>query len=394
MWTKIVIGFSQAADPQEAAYQAAISVQSQLNAPSTNMVLVFACTSYAGPEILEVIHAILHPQRLVGSSTPGIILSEGIFTRGIAILAINSDDITFGAAASRPGTDGDLRAIGFEWARKLNADCKMQKHQACLMFTDASLHHNAQFIHGMQEILGLGLPIVGAVNSGNPKLQRNSQFYEKQALPQSAAGLLIGGVNIAVGNKHGFKPLGKPRIITRCSNNIITAIDDQPASHIYQEFLGPEAYALNKTSLSSHAVLYPLGIYMEDWGQYLLKNAVDILPDGSIVCQGEVPQGAEVHLMIGNRDSLKHSATDAAMQVKEGLKGRQARLIIIIESVVRHKILKKNAFVEIQAIKEVLGYTTPIIGMYTSGEIIQNAPKPNVNDTHIQNESISILAID
>ena len=42
---------------------------------------------------------------------------------------------------------------------------------------------------------------------------------------------------------------------------------------------------------------------MEEANQYLLRNIIDILEDGSIVCQEGVPEGAEVHLMISNKDS-------------------------------------------------------------------------------------------
>jgi len=393
MPNKIAIAFSHVTDPQEAAYQAAASVRTQLNAVSPELVVLFACPGYTGSETLDVIHTVLRPHKVVGSSAAGIILSDGVFTRGIAILAVISDEMTFGIAASRAASDGDLRAIGFEWARKLHTDFKGQKHHACLMFTALGMQNNSQFIHGAQEVLGSGFPLLGAVSNRDPKLKKECQFHQKDIFTQNAVGLLVGGSNAAIGTKHGFKPLGKPRAITKVSNNVIHEIDGKPATHIYEEFLGPQAQVSGK-GVPSHVSLYPLGIWMEGQGQYLLKNAVDILVDGSIVCQGEVPLGAEVHLMISNRDALKQSATDAAAQVKDGLGGRQAKLIIIIESAARHQILKNSAFVEVRAIKDVLGYTTPIIGMYAPAEIVPLVPGKGISDAYIQNESISILAID
>ena len=394
MPTQIAIGFSQASDPQEAAYQACIQAKNQLNTVQTDLVVLLTSIHYARPEVLEVVHASLRPHRLVGSSTAGILLSEGVFTRGIGILAINSDLINFGISAVNAAEIPNVRTAGFELARKVSADFKSPHRQACLVFTDRSFHQNSLFIRGCQEILGFGLPLIGAVSSDDFKFKKTHQFYQKQVFSNASVGLVLGGINVAMGSKHGFKPLGKPRTITRASSNIIHTIDQKPAMHIYEEFMGAEAQQLKKGIFASHTALYPLGIYLEEERQYLIKNAVDILADGSIVCQGEVPQGAEVHLMIGNRDSCKQSAADAAQQVKDALGGRQAKLILIIESMARHKILGRLSFLEIQAIRDILGYTTPTIGMYTFGEIAPFASLNNIKNTHMQNESILILAID
>ena len=393
MSTHIAIGFSQASDIQEAAYQACTSAKNQLNAPQTNLVIVFACTPYAADEALAIVHTVLRPQRLIGSSTAGIILSEGTFNRGIAVLAINSDEIDFGIACSRFASDTNLRTAGFDLGRKMNADFKTHQRQACLMFTDTVFQNNSQFIHGAQEVLGLGFHLLGGVSSDDLKSKKNCQLYQKQVLSKSAVGLLLGGAAIGVGYAHGFKPLGKPRTITKARNNIIHTIDDKPALHIYEEYLGPEAEQIKKGNFSPHSILYPLGIYMEQHRQYLLKNAVDILSDGSIVCQGEVPEGAEVHLMIGNRESCTKSTADAATQAKESLGDRLAKCIIIIESVARHKILKNNSFLEVQIVKEILGHNIPVIGMYSLGEIVPLGAGHVINNTYIQNESILILAI-
>ena len=140
-------------------------------------------------------------------------------------------------------------------------------------------------------------------------------------------------------------------------------------------------------------LLYPLGIYFPEERQYLLKNAVDILDDGSIVCQGDVPEGAEVHLMIGNRDSCVQSALSATQEIKEELGNKEPKFIFVIESLARHKILGRRAWLEIQAIKDVLGYATPLIGMYAFGEISPFGSLDNVRNTHMHNETILILAI-
>ena len=81
--------------------------------------------------------------------------------------------------------------------------------------------------------------MLGAISSDDFKYKRLSQFFQDQILHNSAVGLLLGGsFHLALGCKHGFKPLGKPRTITKVDGYIIRTIDNEPAVEIYKHFLG------------------------------------------------------------------------------------------------------------------------------------------------------------
>jgi hypothetical protein len=137
-----------------------------------------------------------------------------------------------------------------------------------------------------------GFPVIGAISSDDFKYKQLNQFFQDQILQNSVVGVLLGGASsIALGCKHGFKPLGKPRTITQVDGHLIRTIDNKPAVDIYKHFLGAQADQLKNVTLNSHAAMYPLGIYLEDDRQYLLRNIIDILQDGSIVCQGGIPAG-------------------------------------------------------------------------------------------------------
>ena len=99
MSTSISIGFSQDPDPQNAVLQACVQVKNQLNNANTDLIIVFASPQYIVPETPSIITRTLKPKHLVGSSTGGIILSNGVTNRGIAIVGINSDDMHFGISA-------------------------------------------------------------------------------------------------------------------------------------------------------------------------------------------------------------------------------------------------------------------------------------------------------
>lgn len=392
----ISIGFSQADDPQEAAFQASVMIKSEFKNAPVHLAIVFASVHYVKKEVMEAIHTLLKPERLVGSSSAGLILSHTIVNRGLTIIAINSSTIEFGVGYAPYTTGEEFRQFGFELSRSTISNYKSNLgKQASLVFYDGLIPYDNHFILGSRENLGNLCPIIGTFSCDDFKFKRAYQFYQKSIVSRAAVGLLIGGsdASVAFSNKHGFKPLGKPRRITLTEGHIIHTIDDKPAVGIYEEFFKDETANLKKGFLNSPGVLYPLGIYLENQRQYLIRYPVDILSDGSIVCQADVPSDAEVHLMINNKDSCRQSAVLGALEIKDYLGGRTPQLVLVFESIIRHKILGRQLFTEIQAVKEILGQSVPIVGMYSFGEMCRLGMDDRNEYTYLQNASLLLVAI-
>ena len=236
MSTQIAIGFSQATIVSDAVTQACLSAKNQLKGKNAEFVLVLACPSHIHPDILGIVFNILKPMRLIGCSTSGIMLTEGTFNRGIAVLAVISKDISFGITNIPPNAPPDMRQAGVDWGHRIIADSQVQNHDGCLLFADHLDPLDLSFIRGIQEVLGNSSPISGAIASDDLKFQKTSLFYQKQILTQGIIGILIRSNKVCIGNAHGFKPLGKPRTITGVEKNTIVSIDNQPAINIYKEF--------------------------------------------------------------------------------------------------------------------------------------------------------------
>jgi len=247
----------------------------------------------------------------------------------------------------------------------------------------------------MQKSLGLLSPILGAGSSDNFQSKKTYQYFENEVLTDSAIAVIMGG-QIATGfsSQHGWKPLGKPRIITKAKKNIIKEINNKKAISLYEEFFADQAVSLFSSRLNRMRDFYPLGMLIEGEKKYLLQQVVSVTDTGELVCQGEIPEGTEVHIMIGNKDSCRHSALNAACEVKESLFGRTPDLVLVFESASRQKLLGRNIFQEIQIIKEVLGESVPIFGMYCYGEFAPLGTPGQASQSFLQNETISILAIE
>ncbi len=397
MPTYIGIGFSQNPNPAKAAWEAAHQAKETVR-QSVDLAIVFHTPHYNSPEVLTTINETLdHPTRMIGGSTAGLILSQGIEMRGIGILAINSDELHFATSGLNNLTKLDFRQNGSLLAKGTLADyMSPQPRQVFICLSDGLINNIDPIINGFKETLGTLFPIVAAGTSDYLRFQRTYQYYSNKPINYGAVGLLIGGhITVAIACQHGWRPLGKPRMIDQSDGPFIRTIDGKNAYSIYEEFFGQEAFNLRTQRLNPMTVFYPLGIYLEEEKQFLLRNAIDILEDGSIVCQGEVPQGSRVHLMLGNKESCKQAAMDAALTIQKSMKGKTPKFVLIFESLARYKLMGRDAFKEILGIKKILGDNVPLFGMYTYGEI---APLPAVGGTssrnlRLQNETITLLAI-
>ena len=390
----ISIGFSQDEVPEKAAQIAALDAKKNLNSDGLNFAFVFSTVDYDPSVTLPVIYNTLQGMPILGCSTAGLVQSTSIKTSGIAILTVHSNDIQCGT--------GHIENINtfnpYQAGSMLANNCieKYGRHGRAifLFFIDGLLAGNQQFTKGIQDILGTVFPTVGIGSSDDFTYKASFQIYQNRILRNSATGLILGGhLNVGIGNRHGWRPLGKPRIIDKVEGNIIKSISGYRASYLYEEYLGDEALDLQTSKGDKMSILYPLGIFVEGNKEYLLRNALSIGDDGSIVCQGDVPEKAEVHLMIGNKETCKHAAFEAAQEAKNNLLGKQPKAILVFISFARLKLFGRTAFQEIEEIKKVFAPDVPIFGMYSNGEICPFQSNERFKKALFQNCSIVVLAI-
>ncbi len=394
MPTQIGIGFSPHMDAETAAKDAAFEAKTNLNEDKIDLAIVFSSIHYNPKKFLSTLTKVLSGVRIIGCSAAGLILPNSIQTRGISVLTVTSNEIKFGIG-SIPNIDHqEGRDAGATLARSIVFNLGNHRRQGLIFFSDSSLSISTSFIYGIQEILGNAFQIVGMGSCDNFQLIKNFQIFNEAALQKSAVGLLIGGnSSIGIANRHGLKPLGKPRFIDKASGNVIYSIDGKKAFNIYDEYFGQEAQSVQANRLGAIATSYPLGILAEPGKNYMIRNAIDILSDGSIVCQGEIPVGSEIHLMISSRESIRQAAIDATQDALAQLSGQTPQFILVLESMSRLKLLGRSAFEEIKQIKNLLPTQTSVFGMYGHGEIFPSLTPEQTLKTNMQNESITVIAV-
>lgn len=388
---KVAIGKSQKKDITEAAQEAAISCLKEAPFYETGIVLVFTTIDFASIGLLKNIKLILKTNLpIIGCSGLNIITPSGVLKEGLIIAVISSPQLKISCGAVNAIKTKDIYSSGQELGRYLLSNVKEYRRELCLLFNDGLSEEVSTFIKGLQNSLGKSFPFIGGGSSDNLKFRQTFQYYNDEILDNGCvAALFAGKLSYALGIGHGWKPLGKIRTITESKANVIKKIDNKKASQLYQDYFAKTLNELKKEILHIN-ILYPLGIYVEGENEYLLRNVISLNEDGSIMTQGDVPEGSSVRLMIGTKESCLAAAKEAANEVNLALNER-IEMAIIISSVSRACLLGRNIDSEIRIIKETLKADIPLIGFYSYGEY---APLGSLyGQTYLHNQTIAILGI-
>lgn len=392
--TYIGTGSSTNKNPLEAAKEASLQAKKQIRAKTPNLVIVFSTIHFAKHSLLEGIHAIFGEDTpILGCSGYCVINNSGVHKYGVVVMAIYSTKIKFGFGHTEEIFTDTARQAGEQFAHTALKSLGATTREIGLIFSDGLIEKGSDLLLGIKNVLGRSFPIIGASSADNLHFSQTYQYYNNEILNKSIVGAILSGEgSFGYGLKHGWQPLGRFHTVTSSSGNIIQTIEDKPAVEIYKDYLKKDINEI-KSLLGQLSILYPLGIYLSEEEEYLLRNVLRINNDGSLICQGDVPERRQVRIMMGTKDSALMAATEAAQEAKEKLFNSNILGAIIFESISRVKLFGHKVNEEINTIKDVLGYNTPMIGVCTFGE---QAPLKSLEyhgESHFHNETVAILTI-
>ena len=387
MATYTGIGFSSLKNPAEALREAAIAAKTQTQLAKSDLAIILMTPSHASEKDLAIIQQVLKPDKMIGAVTPWLILPAKGDDTGVAIFSFTSDSIATGVSLRQDLSIFPPQASGLALARDLASRMVDNKRCGALFFTDRPALPHTSLIRGLQEGLGRAFSIAGGISTGGT-------IFQDHLVQDAAAGVIFGGnATFAVGISHGWQPLGRPHIITDAEKNIIRTIDDTPAVNIYRHYF-PEEMAVHPDGIpETIKLLYPLGISTETPREYILATPQQVLPDWAIVCHREIQAGSEAHLMIGDKDACRQALRSTAALVHEKMKGVHPKAAFVFASVSFRKLFGRTAHTELEHVKEILGLTLPVFGMYTYGELGALRAAGTAVDTQAHNSSVLIAAL-
>ncbi len=386
---KIGTGKSNDLDSKKAGIEAAKMALEKVG--TANLVIIFAPSNYNQEEMLKGVNIIFKKTPLIGCSTfKGII--NGEISSDLIIVALNSDVINFEIGISKKIKENPIEA-GKNLAQQIKSEDK--ENSAILMTFFESIGVNGSaIIQGIRENFKKNFPIIGGMASDNSTFTKTYQYYQDQVLTNSLVAVKISGnFSYGIASRHGWEPIGLPAKVTKSEGSVIKEINNCLALDFFKDYFGEKANQLEKP-LSEICYMYPLGMSIKGKDEFLIRNAFLSTKEGDIICAGEVPQGSEIRLMIGNPERAISAAKEAAKEVLFKLDKNKPKVVFVFNCIARNKLLGARAKEEILAIQEILGKDIPLIGFYTYGELAPIGITSENNFFSVfHNETIALLAL-
>jgi hypothetical protein len=399
----IGIGLSLEENSFLAAEEAIKQAKAQLNdSEKIDLCLVFNSYDFSATGAIRGFSALLRDVPIIGASGPAIISDKGVFKHGIVVMLLGFPDGAYcRVAATRDINEKNPFNCGKELAEKLLLGFKNIPRNLGLLFFDQQIESGPNFVAGLQETLGKGFPCIGTSLSNQYDPSHSCLYLNGEAFNNSCAGILWGGkTTFGTGIRHGWKPLGKPHTVSSAVGNIINAIDGKPAIEIYEEYLGYDAAKLTK-DLGKLSISYPIGLSIPGEKELLLRNVVSIEQRGALVCQGSIPEGSTVRLMISTPETCLAATDQAIEEAQKNLAGslfrqnnlRNSRFAIVFSSISRYNLLRRDIKKELNIIKAGLK-DTRFLGIYTSGELAPLTASSYHGQIYFHNQDFTVLIIE
>jgi hypothetical protein len=400
---KVGIGVGTQRDILSCVKEAAEQARAKLGKSRIDLAILFSSADMSSPSLLKTASEKLGDISVVGCSGAAVISSLGIHHHALAIALISSEDtVTLNTSYVKDLSAKTPFTAGKELSDKIELDSRSSHKELVTVFSDGLVNDSYKFILGLQENFGTMFPMIGGLASDNLRFRKTYQYFNRTLLNDAATGILWGGrFSFGLGIRHGFSPIGKHRIITRGHDNIIETINNKPAVSLYEEYFA-KTFSELKNEIRSISRIYPMGIYLKDENEYLIRNVIEVEENGSLVCRGDIMNGATLRMMIGTKERFIEAAGLATEDAKQDLtiakfgiyeQAPKIDLALVFSSAFRYTFLKKNVVEELKEMQQSLGSNTPILGVYTYGEFGPLKGMGSKGQAYYQNNSIAVLVL-
>jgi len=316
-----------------------------------------------------------------GAMFPKIVYGENSFDQGMILLPVN-------ASASPIVVDGLDKGV-FQTDQFPPPD-RLRDH-TLMIFVDGLSKHIAEFLRTLYGHYGADVVYLGG-GAGSLSLQQAPCLFSRSGVSQDQAIIVPFPARLKLGVRHGWTRLMGPLIATDVDMNTIRQINWQPAFEVYREVVEQAAgEKLTHDNFFSIAKGYPFGLEKHD-SEDIVRDPIMATENGELVCVGEVPENAIMHILQGNANSLTHSAQTAASDSTGQLSG-PPQMALIVDCISRTLFLGQEFNHELQAVNRVFrnqGSRNETVGAMTLGEI------SSIGDGYLEflNKTVVIGSID
>lgn len=219
-------------------------------------------------------------------------------------------------------------------------------------------------IDALFNAFGLGINYLGG-GGGSLSLAQKPCVITPAGLKQDAAVLAYLDTSSGVGVAHGWEAISTPFRVTEADSNVVISLDWRPAREVYREIVESHSkQRFGDDNFFAIAKAYPLGI-AKLGNEVVVRDPV--MADGDrLLCVGEVPVGAFVQVLHGNRETLMAAAVHARESARSSLGTAKPNIEFFVDCISRALFLEGDFDLEVNAARVP---DLPMVGVLSIGEI-------------------------
>jgi len=218
------------------------------------------------------------------------------------------------------------------------------------------------------EALGEGAPVVGGVASAADAPNRNRLFLDANTHRSGCVGVVLRGVKVLAAVSQGCRPVGRPFVVTRASDNVIYTLAGRPALAQLREIF--EALPACDRDLARRGL--HLGVAIDEYkekhlhGDFLVRNVMGADPrTGALAISDEVRVGQTVQFQVRDAESARLDLEGILRRAKARGEPRGA---LLFSCNGRGTNLFGETGVDARAVASEAG-PIPLAGFFAAGEI-------------------------
>jgi hypothetical protein len=378
-------GYSAAEDAATAGRHAVRGALAGRVPAEGDLVIIFPSASYD----LEALHGAAMqeagPASVVGCTTVGAFTNDVQLPFGCVAAYIGGSGLSFGVCHVERD-DADIAGATRRAAQTARDRAGEElEHSVLMLLCDGLTSDQREMARGAYEVTSAIIPLVGGAAGDDLNWQATYTFGEGRILSNGFVTVWINSPRaMAVSVDHGWRPFGKPMLVTRADGNTIFELDGRPALEAYVSERGA-ALKEDARSFGEKCMERPIGL-PNAHGRYDMRHVHESAPGGGIILPTGVPEHTVVQVMAGDAESLLEGARRAADAAQAQLEG-PARLALVFSCCTRAPLLRERVAEEVALISSTLG-GVDAGGFYTCGEFARVT-----GSTGIHNSSVAILVL-
>jgi small ligand-binding sensory domain FIST len=368
---RFAVAVSTAPDPEQAAREAAERIAATIRPAETTLAAVFASPAIAedSEAVLEVLHELIEPERLIGCTTEAVIGAGREIEDGPALSVwcarLPGATVTTFRLEDTGADDG----FPFDgWPDELAGAAAGEA--PVLLLADPYSFRSDRLAAVLNEAGGPVL--VGGLASGGAGPGQHRLFLDREVLRDGAVAVALAGAPVVAVVSQGCAPLGPDMVITAGGGSVVGELAGRPAfeklSEVVEELAQEERRLVHQPLLAGIVIDENQPEY--ERGDFLVRGIVGRDADSGAIYVGErvrVGQTFRLHVRdaVSADEDLRHALRGARSTYGASLVPAGG---LIFTCNGRGTHMFDAADHDASCVREELG-DPPLAGMFCNGEI-------------------------